>query len=323
MTTETRTRLDAEMLDMVRVSLRHVLTETSTRPFSARLADLGWADVVAHDASTAWRTLFEIKGDALSDTDALGTSLSAKLADVTGDETLAAATVAIRSPYGSSVVEGRGISIEAVVLSPPGDGVIVYPVDGRLAACSSGDVTIAPLGGIDGQAGLQRVTGTVSGEDVRWIEGDVWSLLVAHARWLLAAELVGVGRHVIAIAVEYTKQRVQYGKSIGSFQALQHRMASAHAMVVGAGHLAAEAGDAGDGWTAMVAKCMAGQAAEFACTQAQQCYGAIGFTWEHEFHRYLRRTYLLDRMFGDWRSLEHEIGIRLQSTGIVPRIRVL
>jgi alkylation response protein AidB-like acyl-CoA dehydrogenase len=94
-------------------------------------------------------------------------------------------------------------------------------------------------------------------------------------------------------------------------------------MVIGAGHLAAEAGDAGDEWTAMVAKCMAGQAAEFACTQAQQCYGAIGFTWEHEFHRYLKRTYILDRIFGDWRSLEHEIGMRLQQSGAVPRIGVL
>ena len=65
---------------------------------------------------------------------------------------------------------------------------------------------------------------------------------------------------------------------------------------------------------------MAGHAAEFACVQAQQCYGAIGFTWEHEFHRYLRRTYALDSLLGDWRTLEHEIGARLQETGTVPRI---
>jgi hypothetical protein len=54
--------------------------------------------------------------------------------------------------------------------------------------------------------------------------------------------------------------------------------------------------------------------------QAQQCYGAIGFTWEHEFHRYLRRTYALDSMLGDWRTLEYAIGTHLQQTGTVPRI---
>ena len=94
-------------------------------------------------------------------------------------------------------------------------------------------------------------------------------------------------------------------------------------MIVGAGHLITEAGLDRDPWTATVAKCMAGQAAEFACTQAQQCYGAIGFTFEHEFPGYLRRMYSLDRMFGDWRSLEHDIGSRLQETGVVPRIGTL
>ena len=69
-----------------------------------------------------------------------------------------------------------------------------------------------------------------------------------------------------------------------------------------------------------VAKTLAGRAAEDTCTQAQQVYGAIGFTWEHEFHRYLRRVYVLDRLFGDWRTLEFEIGTELQATTTVPRI---
>lgn len=70
----------------------------------------------------------------------------------------------------------------------------------------------------------------------------------------------------------------------------------------------------------LVARALAGRAAEEACTQAQQAYGAIGFTWEQDFHRYLRRTYTLDRIFGDFRSLELEIGARLQSTREVPRV---
>jgi len=96
---------------------------------------------------------------------------------------------------------------------------------------------------------------------------------------MLAAELVGIGEHVVGAAVEYTGARVQYGKAIGTFQALQHRLAGAHALVVGASRLANEAVATGDPWTAMVAKSLAGHAAENACTQAQQCYGAIGFTW--------------------------------------------
>jgi len=76
----------------------------------------------------------------------------------------------------------------------------------------------------------------------------------------------------------------------------------------------------GEDKEALVAKALAGRAAENACTQAQQSYGAIGFTWEHEFHRYLRRTYVLDWLFGGWRTLEREIGTRLIDAREVPRI---
>ncbi len=116
---------------------------------------------------------------------------------------------------------------------------------------------------------------------------------------------------------------MQYGRPIGTFQALQHRLAGAHATIVGAAHVVAEAAASGSRWDALVAKALAGRAAEDACTQAQQVYGAIGFTWEHEFHRSLRRTYLLDRLLGDWRTLEFEIGSTLQSTGDVPKIGAL
>jgi hypothetical protein len=257
------TGLDPDMLDMLRGSVRHVLTEESSAPLADRLAELGWAEVVDTDASTALRTLFEIKGDTLSPADALGPTLAATYTALSG---AAAASV-------------------------------VLTTSGRLVVTDA--------------------SGATTDVDV---DAATWTALQATGRWLVACELVAIGRHVVASAVEYTKQRVQYGKPIGVFQALQHRLASAHAMVVGAGHLATEAGLDRTAWTATVAKCMAGQAAEFACTQAQQCYGAIGFTFEHEFPGYLRRVYALDRMFGDWRSLEHEIGHELQATGVVPRI---
>jgi alkylation response protein AidB-like acyl-CoA dehydrogenase len=144
--------------------------------------------------------------------------------------------------------------------------------------------------------------------------------MVATGRYALAIELSAIADRVVANAVGYTKERHQYGRPIGSFQALQHRLAAAHASVVGAGNVAREAARSGDGWTAMVAKYLAGRAAEGACTQAQQSYGAIGFTWEHDFHRSLRRVYLLDRLFGGWRELEVEIGETLHRTGNVPKI---
>jgi len=52
-------------------------------------------------------------------------------------------------------------------------------------------------------------------------------------------------------------------------------------------------------------------------------YGAIGFTWEHQLHRGLRRGFLLDALLGDWRRLEIEIGADLERSGTVPRIGAL
>ena len=124
-------------------------------------------------------------------------------------------------------------------------------------------------------------------------------------------------------AVEYAGARHQYGRPIGTFQALQQRLASAHASAVGAGDVAQEASESGQPWDALVAKALAGKAAESACTQAQQCFGAIGFTWEHPFPHRLRRVYLLDRLFGDWRRLETEIGSALLTSRSVRRIGAL
>lgn len=267
MRTDSRTNLDADTLAMLRVSLAEVLTETSSLPLADRLAALGWDDVVEADAATALRTLFEVKGDTLSNADAVGPTLARQYSDLTARQSVA------------SVALGAA------------DAVTLTFSDG-----STADETVSTA---------------------------TFQALKTMGRWLMACELVGIGRHVTASAVAYTKDRVQYGKPIGVFQALQHRLASAHAMVIGASHLTTEAGLDRDPWTALIAKCMAGQAAEYACTQAQQCYGAIGFTYEHEFPGFLRRTYALDRQFGDWRTLEHEIGRRLQSSGVVPRIGTL
>lgn len=315
--------MDNDTLEMLRSSLRHVLEDGSPLPLADRLAELGWDDVLASDSSTALRTLFELKGDTLATSDALGPQLSATFAAATGLNSAETPGVAMPSPFAPSTLDAHGnLTIDALLCSSA--QTIAVPVGPQpgLAIVDGADLTIGSLDGFDPSFGLLRVTGVVAAREISWVDdaASVWSRVVAHGRWLVSCELVGIARHVLTAAASYTGQRVQYGKPIGTFQALQHRIATAHALVVGAGHLAAEAGNTADPWTALVAKAMAGQAGEFACTQAQQCYGAIGFTWEHEFHRYLRRTYLLDRLFGDWRSLEHEIGMQLQTSGVVPHI---
>jgi alkylation response protein AidB-like acyl-CoA dehydrogenase len=176
------------------------------------------------------------------------------------------------------------------------------------------------IAGMDPSLGLVHVTGTAA---PTWIDADaeyVVTELIALAQRALAVELAALAQVMTADAVQYACDRRQYDRAIGSFQAVQHRLADARAAVTGAAVVAEEAFADGSPWTATVAKALAGRAFETASRQSQQVYGAIGFTWEHDFHRSLRRGYVLDALFGDWRSLEEEIGRTLAATRSVPRI---
>jgi len=328
--------MDLDTREMLRASLRPLLSDRGDgRLLAARLAELGWDDVLAEDATTAHRILFAVRGEVLSDADALGPLLAATVAEVADMPDAARAVVVlpptldVSRPAGH--VQGSELLVDGLALStPPAGACLLVPAvvdDGFRLAITPCPAQVAAVSGVDPDLGLTQIAGTVDAGDVTWISGapavDACDAAVAAGRWALAAELCAIGARVISEAVEYTKERTQYGRPIGSFQALQHRLASAHASVVGATHVVDEAARSGSGWDALVAKYLAGRAAEFACTQAQQSYGAIGFTWEHDFHRSLRRTYSLDRILGGWRELESEIGRTLQRTGVVPKIGAL
>jgi Acyl-CoA dehydrogenase, C-terminal domain len=311
--------MDNDTLGLLRSSLRYVLSQESSRPLDERLADLGWSDVVADDDGVATITLFEVLGDMLSAADAVGPQVAEALANALGILPIPV-VLPLRGTPAATPTDG-GLRVDGVLLGgriPVGE-VAFATADGSVFAADIAGLALVPGHGFDDSLGMLHVSGDVS--DARPLgDNQAWTAALARGRAVLAVELVAISHHVIRAAVDYTGARVQYGKAIGTFQALQHRLASAHTLVIAAGRLANEAVMTGDAWTALVAKSLAGHAAENACTQAQQCYGAIGFTWEHEFHRYLRRTYALDALLGDWRTLEHEIGMTLQATGTVPRI---
>ena len=115
-------------------------------------------------------------------------------------------------------------------------------------------------------------------------------------RLALAAELVGTAQRALDAAVAYAKERRQFGRPIGSFQAIKHLLADRHVQLDAARMLvrkAAEALDAGDAGAAeavaaaVIATC---DAADATTGDALQVHGGIGFTWEHPAHVYLKRA---------------------------------
>jgi len=125
----------------------------------------------------------------------------------------------------------------------------------------------------------------------------------------LTGEQVGAAQRALELTVAYTKVRVQFGRAIGSFQALQHRMADLHVLVESARSLsyaaasAAAEGAADLGLHAAAAKAYCSEALLRVAGEMIQLHGAIGITWEHDAHRYFKRAHGAAHLLG--RPAEH------------------
>jgi alkylation response protein AidB-like acyl-CoA dehydrogenase len=131
------------------------------------------------------------------------------------------------------------------------------------------------------------------------------------ARWtnlglaLTCADLVGVMRGAVHLACEHAKTRRQYGAAIGSFQAVQHRLADAFVLLEGSRSVALHAAWAVDASpasdalaAAATAKAYCARAGRAVCEAAIQVHGGIGNTWECLAHLYLRRALLSSDILG-------------------------
>jgi alkylation response protein AidB-like acyl-CoA dehydrogenase len=117
----------------------------------------------------------------------------------------------------------------------------------------------------------------------------------------LGAEQAGAARRALELTVEYTLTRVQFGRVIGSFQALQHRLADLHVLVESARSLASAAASEEEsalGPRAAAAKVYCSEALMRTAAEMIQLHGAIGITWEHPAHRYLKRAHGGLHLFG-------------------------
>ena len=120
----------------------------------------------------------------------------------------------------------------------------------------------------------------------------------------LAAEQTGAAERCLEITVAYAKERIQFGRPIGSFQALKHRLADAYVLVESARSAALGAAFAAAAGSPELTRCAA--VAKSACSEAFstvagetiQLHGGIGITWEHDAHRYFKRAHGSAQLFG-------------------------
>ncbi len=200
---------------------------------------------------------------------------------------------------------GRGVTRAAVT---------AMDTTRRLAVVRLDRAPGRPIGASPGRASPRRASpGRASPGRASPGRASPGSAALARARDLaciaLSAEQVGAAQRALELTVAYTKVRVQFGRAIGSFQALQHRMADLHVLVESARSLSYAAADAAAegaadlGLRAAAAKVYCSEALARAAGEMIQMHGAIGITWEHDAHRYLKRAHGAGQLFG--RPSEH------------------
>jgi hypothetical protein len=161
---------------------------------------------------------------------------------------------------------------------------------------------------IDGSRRLFQVTWEPS-RATRLVDAEHGATLLRAARdrgaVAVAAQLIGLSRAMLATTVDYVKARHQFGKPVGSFQAVKHHLADAliaiemAAPVVYRAAYSVSLGDAQASTHASMAKAMASDAAELVARQALQCHGAIGYAFENDLHLWMKRVWVLSASWGD------------------------
>jgi alkylation response protein AidB-like acyl-CoA dehydrogenase len=163
--------------------------------------------------------------------------------------------------------------------------------DGKLVAVPAEGEALETM---DSTRRLGRLADGGEGEEI----GDTSALERMRVRGFaaLALEAVGIAQRALELAVEHAKTREQFGKPIGIYQAVSHKLADGYACTELARSLAywaawcvAEQDEQGR-IAAAAAKSYAGEVAVTVCEYAIQAHGGIGFTWEHPLHRYYKRA---------------------------------
>jgi alkylation response protein AidB-like acyl-CoA dehydrogenase len=177
---------------------------------------------------------------------------------------------------------------------------------------------VGAIDGIDPGLGLVEVAADRLPADA--LTTVDWGSSVAAGQRALAHELVGVSRTMLRLAREHALDRIQFDRPIAQFQAVRHRLAESLVAIEAADAAASAAWDDGSPLAAALAKAIAGRSARTVARHCQQVLAGIGFTTEHDLHRFVRRALVLDRLLGDSRSLTVSLGAELLRTRQVPAL---
>ncbi len=200
------------------------------------------------------------------------------------------------------VLDGHTVGL-LLVAARTSAGVSLFAVDGE-----ADGVERSALATMDQTRKQSKIVFSSASATLIGADGQGWAIIervLDRASVGLAAEQVGGAQKVLEMAVEYAKDRVQFGRPIGSFQAIKHKCAdmlleveSAKSAAYYAAWCASEDNDELPAM-ASLAKSYCSEAYFHATAENIQIHGGIGFTWEHPAHLYFKRAKSTELLFGD------------------------
>ena len=289
-------------------------------PFWRDLVSLGWLGLHLPEqyggqgfGTAELAVVLEELGRAVAPGGFLPTVIASELVRLTGTDEqraallpeLCAGEVTAAVGFGGELTvdsDGAVSGAGGALLGGGSAGIFVLRSDADVVLVRRGPgVEVEVVGGIDGTRPAVRVS--CSAASAVAVLPNAFDTLRAVAQTFAAAEAAGGARACTEAAVEYAKTRSQFGRTIGSFQAVKHLCANmfVDTEVATAAAWDASRADLASAEGRFAAAVAADQATGAFARSAQrniQVHGGIGFTWEHDAHLFLRRAYLLQAMFG-------------------------
>jgi len=303
---------------LIEQTLRAALADAvaANESADAVLAKLEWLEMLHDEPDDAIALVF----GALGVTNATSTALDDAMVSALGRKPRASLAFVLPRfsawdpPGADGLATARVASADELLLV---SGTASEP---WIATVHTTTAEVRAIRGIDPAAGLHGVRVDGRAADAKRLDPAAWRSAVALGQRAISHQILGAGRAMLDLARNHALERMQFGRPIARLQAVRHRLSDALVALEALEAALNVAREEPDPDTAALAKAVAGRTAHTVARHCQQVLAGVGFTTEHPFHRFLKRTLALEGLLGSADAIVRQIGRRLLAERRAPTL---
>jgi Acyl-CoA dehydrogenase, C-terminal domain len=321
--------MDADELKLLDGALLSLTASEEDGKITAALDAFGWRDMLIAHPVEAISALFDVQGRTGTWSAALHDVLAADVESLDITRPVCVVLPRPRLLHPGTIDKGM-VTLDGILLGPRDvAATLVVVVDSPCAesvivAVEPGSLQIERRLGLDPGLGAYAVSGstarmTVLAEGQRAYKW--WEEAQARGRLALCQQIVATLFVMIEQARAHVSERAQFGRWVGTFQAVRHKLVEAYVAAVAADCSVTMAWGSEDFLlAAATAKVVTSKAVQVTTANTQQLLAGIGFTAEHPFHEFMKRAVVLERILGSGTEVSAVMGRQLIEQGDAPRL---